>query len=346
MKKIVVIIVLFLISGCSAITRKYGEYKINSARNSFITNGLSIEAFSNLTEGLQIIPLSPEGISTFNQQYNLVENIGEDIKRKNRDRWNIKDFKEFYVYIYSKESYEKLPMETKGMLRVEPVSLSGLRNDKILITSQLEKYLSGRNLKNYSRENLKEWYRLVQRNNRIDPNNYNLKNIEKKLENILVIKVAFSSQGYFNYKYGLDYILPKLIREKEGNISEFIKFIGYENRYNSNETKYILELNIGNVDDYVYDRKKEEKDNKTIIIEKRRVRISGFYDILETKSNRIIDKNYFSESRDYDVFHEYDEDYWDRGEKSTFNRNIESMLNKILEEAFFNLKNIENKIQK
>lgn len=343
MKGIILCIIFTIVSGCSALSAKYGEYKVEKARESFISKGLNMYAFQELTEGLKIVPLSVEGLKTFQEQYDLANRLGENIKKKRRDTWRLEDFQNFTVYLYSKESYETLPLESKSMLKIKPIDYFKLNSSRQIFISQLEDYLALNRLRSYPRDILKEWYSVVKFAVKNSGNSYQLKEIEKNIENILIIKVYFTSRDYFNYRYGLDYILPKVVREKEGKITPFIDFVGYKNFRDNRTNGILLRLDIKNMDDYAYNREVKKRDDDTIIIEKRRVRISGFYDILEQKSNRLLDRKHFSQSEDYEVVYRDPKEYINIRDNREYERNVEDMLNDVLSDAFFNIKNIENK---
>nr|WP_307775646.1 hypothetical protein [uncultured Cetobacterium sp.] len=153
-----------------------------------------------------------------------------------------------------------------------------------------------------------------------------------------MINIGIIDDSYYFFG-GTDYIVDRLVRRKEGVSSEFYDFHGYVRR-NSN-MDVVIKLNIGNIDDYSYSKIKEELDGKTILTEKRRVRISGFYDILDGKTQKVLRKQYFNDSDDYTIRFEiydngwsYDRDWGKRDDS------IERMIDKVLNDALWKIKTL------
>lgn len=331
MKKLFLFLLLLNILGCTVLNEQIGEYKIGKAQKIFLQNGTTTESLREIGEGLKLYPLNSVGIENFKQQYTFAQENYSYVKNKNI--LNLSEIKKYETLIVADEIYQSLPLETKKILNLA-INTNNLYNDKNIFLSKVAKSFRNEPINSYTRATLKEWYRIFQRNS----STVEIQNLRNYVRDNLMINIGIIDDSYYFFG-GTDYIVDRLVRRKEGVSSEFYDFHGYVRR-NSN-MDVVIKLNIGNIDDYSYSKIKEELDGKTILTEKRRVRISGFYDILDGKTQKVLRKQYFNDSDDYTIRFEiydngwsYDRDWGKRDDS------IERMIDKVLNDALWKIKTL------
>lgn len=283
------------LSSCTSIKNYFGEKDIKNATKIYNKEGITLKGVKKLTDGMEAIPNSQEGLYLFNAQYNeMIARKDNILKNKNLSK---EDIDKLLIYVYAGERAEKLSK------KVPQISYDSKKynHSKQEIIKKLENYFLKTDYKAYSRKD---------KIRKINECKYVLKyisspkisNLKSQLEEEITINISIVSTrlGYDTISNIIRGELYKLSTEyKDVLLDDYIFFRGYGK---DSETDYLVELEIFKENIYTKRISIEENENKEkVFLKEKEVVLSGYYNLIKVSDRKVLNRRQFELNKGYSI---------------------------------------------
>ncbi|MGL5051824.1 MAG: hypothetical protein ACRC6E_14525 [Fusobacteriaceae bacterium] len=281
--KILILGILILNTGCSAIMESIGNNKIETAISQYNQLGVSEASFENISKGLNYLPQSPVGIDNLKKQYaDLTLEKNNIYLKKQYNNVNVKRLK---LYIYASEKITNLKSKIEELKNIN--TNSTLEREKFIKFS--DEYIKNMNSKNLSREEkiqlLKEYEELTKYSQ-----SALLKESIYRLKNEVIIKYHTVLNSRFHSRdYDLRYLFAKTATNSSLNkVKRYTQYMGNVEMNNWNYSRDniividITSLNFNSLKSELI--KKDENGNHLIFREEKELVLRGYYREMNSKS--------------------------------------------------------------
>lgn len=295
LKSFVVMGIIFYLGGCTSLKNYFGKRNIKSATTIYNKEGITLNGVKKLTDGIEAIPDSQEGLSLFNVQFNEI--ISEKNRILKKEKISQEDIDKLTIFIYIGEKAEELVGKVPNIVYDREKYL----NSKKEIINRFEKYILDENYNTYSREDkirkIKECKHILKYIS--SPKIYNQK---LKLEEEVTIDVSIVSSrlGYDTLSNVIRGELYKLSTEnKDFLLDDYIYFRGYGK---DSKTDYLIELELFKENIYTKRVAVEKNENKEkVFIKEKEVVLEGYYSLIKLSDRKVLNRRPFKVNKDYSI---------------------------------------------
>ncbi|MGL5797621.1 MAG: hypothetical protein ACRCYT_05370 [Cetobacterium sp.] len=315
---------IFIFTSCSAILTTIGNNKINNSINSYYSNGITPNGTLNLIAGLDLSPDSLIGINHYKKQYSEISELKNLILKKKV--FLLQDINDLNLYLLTVEEFKKISLK----LPTVKIDYNDYNFSKIIIKKIFEDFIYKNETKYFNRsQSIQNILYYKSLNNYI--NSSILQSIILNLENKVTINLYVSSsfRGFSKLEYLVTNSFLKVADYNfNRNLGDYIIFKGYSDFISPNSNNSFIDFNFSNIYTRTIETNIEKNGENTIFIAKKRITLTGFYNIYSP--NNSVTKKYFEFSENYTLkVKKYDE--------SIFYDDERDILKDILEDKFNNI---------
>ncbi|MEG0300736.1 MAG: hypothetical protein RSA57_01800 [Cetobacterium sp.] len=271
----ILFILVFILSGCSAIMTSIGDSKINSSIKTYKNRGLTTDGMSELISGLEYSPNSIVGINEFKIQYQEITSIKNNILTKKN--YTEADINALKLYLLTVEEFRKI----NSKIPTIKIDYNDFNNSKIKINQVFEKYVERDERFGLDR------YQKIQRINYYSSllkylNNYTISSIIKDLENQVTINLYIGSS--FRGFSQLDNLMTNALisaadQNLNRNLGNYIFFRGYSYISKVSSNNFFVSIDFTDIDIVTLESSVDENNGNKTFFKRKKVFVSGVYKI-------------------------------------------------------------------
>lgn len=281
--------------GCTSINKYFGEKDIKNATKIYNKEGITLKGVKKLTDGIEAIPHSQEGLSLFNVQFTEMIAKKNDILKK--EKLSKEDIEKLLIFVYAGERAGELSEKVPKIV-YDNKKYNYSRQE---IVKKIEDYFLKENYKTYSRKD---------KIRKINECKYVLKyissikisNLKSHLEEEVTLNISIISTklGYDTLSNVIRGEIYKLSTEyRDVLLDDYIYFRGYGK---DSETDYLIELDIFKENLYTKRVAVEENEKKEkVFLKEKEVILYGHYNLIKVSDRKILNRRHFELNKTYTV---------------------------------------------